>query len=330
MSIFFTIRNTAYTSQILSADQPYIMKKQLTASYRRKNRRTKSVSFVRNNNQKISYLENQCVKDHPADHRVHNGPSHHALTCPFVETSNAYPTYTDFVERDGVSSIKDCQKYCSESKHFICRSFGYYGSNNQCFISGDDRASAGSTAIQSRSGMTYFERKCDAVSLLNGSSSSSQRPSSSSTTDSSEDHHLNEMEEERSGHRTESPTVVTSGRPHRPTQSSLYNMPSDHRSTSGLFQNPSSRLFSPSSPSTSPSSVNTPSGNPVHRSQITSSGVQRTGPSGNLLVIPASSVGHDDPTDSTTIRSSATPSSHGSTNPDRSTTTSSTPSTSRE
>lgn len=117
-------------------------------------RRTKPYAYVRNNNYKISYLENQCIREHSK--------------CPFTEVSNAYPSYTDVVVREAIDSTDSCQTLCNDNKRFLCRSFAYYSSNNQCFLSGDDRASAGSTALTSRPGMSYFERKCDVLTSLSG------------------------------------------------------------------------------------------------------------------------------------------------------------------
>ena len=109
-------------------------------------RRTSPGSYYRSRSIKVNYLENQCVRSHS--------------TCPYEKTLDAYPTYTDLVENNGVSSHEVCEKYCNENKRFLCRSFAYYSANGQCFISGDDRASADSAAIQKRSGILYFERLC--------------------------------------------------------------------------------------------------------------------------------------------------------------------------
>lgn len=60
-------------------------------------RRTRPANYVRNNNHKINYLENQCIRSHS--------------TCPYEETNNAYPTYTDVVEREGVTSKVRAARY---------------------------------------------------------------------------------------------------------------------------------------------------------------------------------------------------------------------------
>lgn len=75
-------------------------------------RRSKPFSYVRNNNYKVSYLENQCIREHSQ--------------CPFLETANGYPTYTDIVIRDDITSSESCEKLCSHSKEFLCRSYAYY------------------------------------------------------------------------------------------------------------------------------------------------------------------------------------------------------------
>lgn len=119
-------------------------------------RRTRPHSYVRSPSHRVSYLENQCVTDHSR--------------CSFVEVPNAYPTYTDQVDtHEGIDSHSSCERLCSNSAKFLCRSFAYYSSNSQCFLSGDDRFSAGQTAITNRPGMNYYERRCDAAA---GNSSS--------------------------------------------------------------------------------------------------------------------------------------------------------------
>lgn len=111
-------------------------------------RRTQSANFYRNNNPKISYLENQCIRSHN--------------TCPYVPTADAYPAYTDHVETTStaVSNQDGCEKSCNDNRRFLCRSYAFYSSNGQCFLSGDDSASAGQAAITHRPGIIYYERKC--------------------------------------------------------------------------------------------------------------------------------------------------------------------------
>lgn len=81
-------------------------------------------------------------------------------TCPYVETEDAYPTYANIIQTDGVSTLESCREMCTTLKSFSCRSFSYYSSALQCFLSGDDKASGGSAAIQRRPGIMYYERMC--------------------------------------------------------------------------------------------------------------------------------------------------------------------------
>lgn len=63
----------------------------------------------------------------------------------------------------GITSSEVCEQFCTQYRSFNCRSYAYYSSNGQCFLSGDDRASGGSGAVQGRPGLIYNERKCPAV-----------------------------------------------------------------------------------------------------------------------------------------------------------------------
>ena len=109
-------------------------------------RRTAPGHYYRSRSVKINYLENQCVRAHS--------------TCPYVRTSDAYPTYTDVVETQSVDSSEACEKMCNANRHFLCRSYAYYSSNGQCFLSGDDSTSAHAGAQQKRSSIMYYERQC--------------------------------------------------------------------------------------------------------------------------------------------------------------------------
>ncbi|KPL97554.1 PAN domain containing protein 1 [Sarcoptes scabiei] len=100
-------------------------------------RRTSPGHYYRSRSMKINYLENQCVRIHSA--------------CPYQRTENAYPAYTDIVETNSVQSSNACEKLCNDNRYFLCRSYAYYPSNSQCFLSGDDSVSAGSSSIQHRS-----------------------------------------------------------------------------------------------------------------------------------------------------------------------------------
>lgn len=81
-------------------------------------------------------------------------------TCPYVETEDAYPTYANIIQTEGVSTLESCRELCTNLKSFTCRSFSYYSSALQCFLSGDDKSSGGSAAIQRRPGIMYYERMC--------------------------------------------------------------------------------------------------------------------------------------------------------------------------
>ncbi|GFY44624.1 uncharacterized protein TNIN_241301 [Trichonephila inaurata madagascariensis] len=115
----------------------------------REDRRTLPSFYRRTNNMKVNYLENQCL---PV-----------LQSCPYEETSDSYPTYTDHIQMVGITSNEVCEQFCTQFSSFNCRSYAYYSSNGQCFLSGDDRASGGNGAVQGRPGLVYNERKCPAV-----------------------------------------------------------------------------------------------------------------------------------------------------------------------
>lgn len=146
----------------------------------REDRRSKPANYIRNQNSKISYLENQCVRSHS--------------TCPYEPTPGAYPTYTDIVETRNIAAREDCENQCNDNRKFICRSYAFYSSNNECLLSGDDRSSAGPSAITPRPGMTYYERRCakvpgdniisnNSVSIAGGHNENEQYSQSTSTTE---------------------------------------------------------------------------------------------------------------------------------------------------
>nr|XP_042909465.1 uncharacterized protein LOC107457465 [Parasteatoda tepidariorum] len=115
-------------------------------------RRTEPTKYYRSEDSRVSYLENSCL---PVD-----------TTCPYVETEDAYPTYANIIQTEGVSTLESCRDLCTELKRFSCRSFSYYSSALQCFLSGDDKASGGSAAIQRRPGIVYYERMCPHATTL--------------------------------------------------------------------------------------------------------------------------------------------------------------------
>lgn len=117
----------------------------------RHDRRSRPSAFIRNNNLRISYLENQCAPP--------------ARLCPYQSTANAYPTYTDLVVNVtglGPGEQSACEQRCNQSREFLCRSFAFYASTGECFLSGDDTLSGYLSAISSRSAMHYQEQKCTA------------------------------------------------------------------------------------------------------------------------------------------------------------------------
>eukprot|EP00095_Tigriopus_kingsejongensis_P000115 maker-scaffold983_size73474-snap-gene-0.8 protein:Tk00115 transcript:maker-scaffold983_size73474-snap-gene-0.8-mRNA-1 annotation:"PREDICTED: uncharacterized protein LOC100909276" len=117
----------------------------LTCSLSKESRRSKPNAFREARN--IDYLENACLKTSDLD-------------CLYQQTSDAYPRYLD----DVINDVKDevaCEVQCTFFEKFLCRSFAFYSSAQQCFISGDDRASAFEGALQNRPGTHYFERNCN-------------------------------------------------------------------------------------------------------------------------------------------------------------------------
>ena len=60
------------------------------------------------------------------------------LSCPYQRTDNAYPRYLDTI----VNNVKNevaCEVACTFHEQFVCRSFAFYASASQCFLSGDDK-----------------------------------------------------------------------------------------------------------------------------------------------------------------------------------------------
>ena len=80
----------------------------------------------------------------------------------FLQNIHICSRYLDTI----VTQVSDeiaCEKQCTFFEDFPCRSFAFYTSASQCFISGDDQLSARSGALQSRPGTDYFERSCDTI-----------------------------------------------------------------------------------------------------------------------------------------------------------------------
>ncbi|KAK8781129.1 hypothetical protein V5799_017528 [Amblyomma americanum] len=155
----------------------------------RHDRRTQPDGMIKSSNPRINYLENQCLEVSP--------------TCPYEKTADAYPVYTDVVQMTGIISEQSCESFCTTYPNFNCRSFAYYPSNGQCFISGEDRVSAGPASTNSRPGILFYERSCkDGVGVTDGGSSTTASGGTSPP----------------GGHPpTSSPTFPTAQPPHTPT-----------------------------------------------------------------------------------------------------------------
>lgn len=142
--------------------------------------------YYRNFNARISYLENQCIRDQTVDRK--------RLQCHYEQArdQSSYPTFTERIEmvpmmpnpgntrtagvveisrsasmmhQENITNMTSfgvsyCKQLCNSNENFECRSFGYYSSTAQCFLSGDDFTSAGDSAASSSTGFTYFEKKC--------------------------------------------------------------------------------------------------------------------------------------------------------------------------
>ena len=119
----------------------------LSCTLSRETRRTQPDSY--HPSRDTEYLENSCINTEQ-------------LSCPYKRTDNAYPRYLDTIVSRVTDEI-DCEKQCTFYEDFLCRSFAFYASASQCFISGDDTASAQDGAMQSRPGTDYFERSCENI-----------------------------------------------------------------------------------------------------------------------------------------------------------------------
>ncbi|KAG8232567.1 hypothetical protein J437_LFUL008705 [Ladona fulva] len=148
----------------------------------REDRRSQPSAFRRVPGSPLDYLENQCFWEvvfikiineiaswymwtNQYLHLVIQAAREHVKSqdeetrCTLDSVPNSYPRYLDTV-LSLVTDEADCERRCKTFADFSCRSFSYYPSGSQCFISGDDRASAGNEASMSRPGTTYYERNC--------------------------------------------------------------------------------------------------------------------------------------------------------------------------
>ena len=92
----------------------------LACALSRETRRTQSSAYA--NSRDHEYLENSCINTEE-------------LSCPYKRTDNAYPRYLDTIATR-VNDDIDCEKQCTFFQDFVCRSFAFYASASQCFISG--------------------------------------------------------------------------------------------------------------------------------------------------------------------------------------------------
>ncbi|XP_065287791.1 uncharacterized protein [Dermacentor albipictus] len=157
----------------------------------RHDRRTQPDGTIKSSNPRINYLENQCLEVSP--------------TCPYEKTADAYPVYTDVVQMTGIISEQSCESFCTTYPNFNCRSFAYYPSNGQCFISGDDRISAGPASTNSRPGILFYERSCKDGAGVTDSGSGTTAAGGGGTSSTG------------GGPTSSSPTFPTSQPPHTPT-----------------------------------------------------------------------------------------------------------------
>ena len=69
------------------------------------------------------------------------------LSCPYQRTDNAYPRYLDTI----VNNVKNevaCEVACTFHEQFVCRSFAFYASASQCFLSGDDKGNLANLMVR--------------------------------------------------------------------------------------------------------------------------------------------------------------------------------------
>ena len=92
----------------------------LACALSRETRRTQTSAYA--NSRDHEYLENSCINTEE-------------LSCPYKRTDNAYPRYLDTIATR-VNDDIDCEKQCTFFQDFVCRSFAFYASASQCFISG--------------------------------------------------------------------------------------------------------------------------------------------------------------------------------------------------
>jgi len=111
-------------------------------------KRLRPDAFMNADSQTVEYLENQCVG--LGNSNSFCSPPRYSIfslihffelgttTCTYQTVPDMYARYMDSL----VSNIADddqCQQLCSTNRPFSCRSYSFYASGSQCFISSDDR-----------------------------------------------------------------------------------------------------------------------------------------------------------------------------------------------
>lgn len=155
-------------------------------------------AYYGNYNTRVSYLENNCVRDRQLETRKQ---------CRYEQAKDepAYPTFTERIElasaatgdnldpRQSVAAsnhslassgrygAQQCEQLCNDNSKFECHSFGYYASTAQCFLSGDDSVSAGELATTPSTGFVYYEKKCR-VNMNDTTDASDEPPNAPQTT----------------------------------------------------------------------------------------------------------------------------------------------------
>lgn len=104
--------------------------------------------FNRNFNPKISYLENNCFESNKS-------------TCEWKRTPSAISQIRDMVIMN-VTDAESCQKLCSETNRFQCRSYSYNSFSEKCILSSETRKVPLYYSPSSNgSNWTFYESKCD-------------------------------------------------------------------------------------------------------------------------------------------------------------------------
>ena len=120
----------------------------LACALSRETRRTQTSAYA--NSRDHEYLENSCINTEE-------------LSCPYKRTDNAYPRYLDTIATR-VNDDIDCEKQCTFFQDFVCRSFAFYASASQCFISGNLRPITANFVLPSMKACTNLRKVNNASS----------------------------------------------------------------------------------------------------------------------------------------------------------------------